>query len=301
VLSHAVILISESSPYVLKFSLVHENSRWISFPTIIPSVGSLNTVQCTIYDDMLVVFDRKSKHCKVYDLVDDKEILIGGFQNQSIDSLNGIYDSSVALSSSSIVNLHPNYEAISEAPAFLIAALFRRRHGIFAATSLFLKTFTRLTTVHDLKLLIKTVAPSARSPTAQLRLTRAIQFSGIANPHFLLIALIAYARILDQDMIALAKVPLIELFFHPACRHALESREPVMDLRLPIGILTTVVRSGLPVDCRCAENPLDFAEVCIGAGRRLGEARAVLLKARLDGCEDEERITRLEAALKGKS
>jgi hypothetical protein len=97
-------------------------------------------------------------------------------------------------------------------------------------------------------------------------------------------------------MIGRAKVPLVELLFHPACRHALESSALDGVVRLPMDILSTVIRSGLPVDSRFAEGLLDYVEVCIGAVRR-GEARAMLLKARLDGGDDNERIAHLEAIL----
>jgi hypothetical protein len=296
VLSHTLVVISESSPYVLKFSLIEQNADWIELSGIIPCPSSFNAAQFAVYDDALVVFDRKGKYCRLYDLFGDREVIIGGSAGGVFNSLIGIYDSSIAVSCSSMADLRPNYEGISDATAPVIAALFRRSRGLFAATALFIKQFTAIPTVSDLKSLIQAIAPSARSATAQLRLTRAIQFSAVVNPHFLLLALLEYAHVLGPEMIPLAKIPLMELLFHPACRHSLGWCRLGCDVRLPIDILTVVIRAGLPVDWRCAGGLLDYAEVCIGAGRT-AEARAVLLKARLDGEEDGERMKRLDSAL----
>jgi hypothetical protein len=295
-LSHTLVVISESPPFVSKFSVDHD--QWVSYPGVVTDLARFRTSQFAVYDDALVVFESTHRYCKVYDLVDDRPVAVGVSCGSALESLEGIWDSSIAVSSSGIAILRPDYESILAAEGPLIAALFRRRNGLFAATSLFIKKFTHITTVGELKVLIGAVAPSARSPTAQLRLTRAIQFSGTANPHFLLLALLDYARVLGPDMIALAKVPLVELLFHPACRHALEPSAPDCAVRLPIEILAAVIRAGLLVDWRCAEGPLDYVEVCIGAGRT-AEARTVLLKARLDGEQDNERLTRLEAVLRG--
>jgi hypothetical protein len=137
------------SPFLSKFSLDH--NQWFSYPEIIPSPRSFTSAQIAVYDDTLIVFDRKAGYCQVYDLVDERAVTVGVSSVSTLDSLEGIYDSSVAVSSSCIADIRPNYEAIVMADPPLIASFFRRRYGLFAATSLFIKKFNRITTVADLK------------------------------------------------------------------------------------------------------------------------------------------------------
>jgi hypothetical protein len=100
------------------------------------------------------------------------------------------------------------------------------------------------------------------------------------------LALLYYARILDRDFTPLAKVVLVEALFRPAFRHAAAGAENVCDTRLLIEDLDAVLRMRLLVNGCCAEPAGSVAESRVG-----------LLKSRLDGSDDGERLEPLEAAV----
>jgi hypothetical protein len=247
-----------------------------------------------VFDDCLLVQDRATNECQLFDLYEREDIPIGGrFQAPPI---YGIHGSLLCLCEQGVSEIRPDYDALRPQSVAMISALFRRTDGMAAGMRLLREHFAALTNVQDLKALIDTVGPFARSPLAQLRFVRAIQFSGVLNAHFILLALIDYARILGDDMVAEAKIPLVDTMCHHSVKFGLGALLSEWPMKLTPRILERTMRSGLRIDRRCAANMLDYAEVLIGIGNKR-QAKAILLKAKLDAEVDNPRITELEGLL----
>jgi hypothetical protein len=171
-----------------------------------------------VYDDALFATNRKT--FALFDICGDLQaIQIGDISTIGSD-FQGIFGD-FAVIGEKCFRIRPNYDTIASENASLIAALFRRTEGLSTASGLLIEKLRDMKSVRQLRELVATVGPSARSPAAQVRFARAIQFSGIVNPHMILLGLMHFRDVLEGKMIEEAQIPLFEAMFHPACRHAI--------------------------------------------------------------------------------
>jgi hypothetical protein len=172
-----------------------------------------------VYDDALFV--AVGRTYSLFDLADGDAIAIGE-PSHVVQNFEGIYNSELAVADGRSFRIRITYDAIAYRPENdrLIAALFRRREGLSAAVALLTKAVRDVGTVQKLKELISAIGPSAKSPAAQIRFARAIQFSGLVNPHMVLLGLLHYRSVVGE-MTEEAHVALFEAMFHPLCRYAM--------------------------------------------------------------------------------
>jgi hypothetical protein len=264
VLSHSIILVSGRPTKVFKIPLARV--KLSQYSTCSRVVSPPDNFGFSVFDDCLLVQNRETNECRLFDLFESDDIPIGmEFLGPPIAAIHG---SRLCPCDQAASEIRPNYDALRPQSVAMVSALFRRTDGIPAGMRLLREHFAALTKVQDLKGLIDTVGPFARSPLAQLRFVRAIQFSGVLNPHFIMLALLHYAKILGDDMVAEAKIPLVDTMCHQSVKFGLETLLGEWKMRLTPQILEKTMRSGLRIDPRCAENILDYTRVLISIGNK---------------------------------
>jgi hypothetical protein len=247
----------------------------------------------TVYDDCLVIFDQPSSLFVIIDPAEEEAVCLGMWKS-SHRHLLGFFDSRLAVFEGKVWDIHPDYESVVTDNESVIAALIRRDGGETAAIDLLR---AKLKLVHDasqMKKLIARIGPSVRRPLAQIRFTRAIQFSGITNAHLILCGLWLYVEIMMKNKCVLderAKVALWEIMFHPDCRAVASGLLSWCGIRLNKEALRTVLRlcdeDGFKIDANFVEDILDYVEVCLERGN-LEMAKKLMLRSRMDGKFSEE-------------
>jgi hypothetical protein len=289
VLSHSILLFAGASFYRFQVNMKR------GFASFTCPYFDGDNVQISVYDDGLLV--SKSETTVYLDMLENEAFVIGSaMPNRGI---RAVCDSSLALSSGQYYEIMPNYQAIGPHSTRLIAALFRRKDGLFSAVTLLTKALQQVPNVGEFTKLITDIGPFAKSSVAQVRFARAIQFSGILDPHLILLGLLEYRRALSDAMIDEAKIPLLEMMVHPGCRFALKNLLMSAKLKLSKSDLEVVIdrcTDGFEIDSADVADILDYAQVCIEHGRKR-QARRLLLRAALDRPEDRARIRELEERL----
>jgi hypothetical protein len=215
VLSHSFVLSSPGG--LLAIARNAAGAEWTPIG-ISPYVWSRELKFC-VYDDALFVTHGRS--FSLFDLADGTAVAIGE-PSQVVPNFEGIYNSELAVATGKCFRIRATYESIPyrHGASRLIAALFRRSDGLPAGVALLAKALREVSSVKELKDLIGAVGPSARSPAAQVRFARALQFSGPVNPHMVLLGLLHYREVLGE-LTEEAQLPLFEAMFHPLCRYAM--------------------------------------------------------------------------------
>jgi hypothetical protein len=219
VLSHSFVL-GYSSPAMLR--VIPRNAS--GDPTVVEIALHWFSTESKVfvYDDALFITNRSE--FGFFDLRKESMIPIGEISLIPTD-FQGIFESRLAVAGMTCFRITPAYDVITSqsgrAGRPLIAALFRRADGLSTATALLMKTFNEVKSIEGLKKLVEDIGPSARSPAAQVRFARAIQFSGLVNPHMILLGLLHYRKVLGDEITEEAKIPLFEAMFHPRCRHTM--------------------------------------------------------------------------------
>jgi hypothetical protein len=284
VLSHAILLVCRPPVTIIKV-------RQFEQVVCAHSASAVDDAVFTVFDDALLVFDPDSDEFRLFDVFENRDVLIGA-PFQGVPTV-GVFKSCLALSDATVYDIVANYDQLPPEGSAMIAALFRRANGASAAARLLGKQFLQTDRIDDLRTLITSVGPYARSPLAQLRFVHAIQFSGVLNPHFIMLALLEYARILGAETIPDAKIPLIETMFHRAVRFTLGNLLDEWQPKLTRRVMQTIMEGGIKIDSRCADNILDYARACWVTGNR-SEAKRTLLRFKLDADENDPRIEDLE-------
>jgi hypothetical protein len=284
VLSHAIVLVCRAPLTVVK---VRQSEQFVCAT----AASVAEDAAFAVFDDALLVFDPGSEEFRLFDVFENRDILIGA-PFPGVPTV-GVFKSCLALSDATVYDIEENYDQLTANATDMIAALFRRANAVSAAAQLLTVQFRETTRIDDLRTLITSVGPYARSAIAQLRFVHAIQFSGVLNPHFIMLALLEYARILGTEMIPDAKIPLVETMFHRSVRFTLGNLLSEWQPKLAGHAMQAIVGSGIKIDSRCAENVLDYARVCWMTGNRT-EAKRILLRFKLDADVDDARIEDLE-------
>jgi hypothetical protein len=229
------------------------------------------------------------------DFAEEKAICLGMWRSAS-GRLGGFFNSKLALFEEKVFDIDVNYASIVSGDEGLIAALIRRNGGESAAFDLLKVKLKYVGNTEHMKYLVGRIGPWIRSPLSQIRFTRAIQFSGITNPHLILIGLLTFVlplRLIGRDALdERAEVPLWEMMFHPSCRSAARGWMTWSGMRFnKVGLRTVLSlygNNGFKIDVRQVTNILDYVEVCKEMGY-LEMARKLLMRTRMTGIVVAER------------
>jgi hypothetical protein len=268
--SHSLILVSKFNTNVFRVlpsgGLVHVRASLL--PPDRPTDFTFS-----VYDDALLISN--GAKLNLLDVSGTTAVCIGE-AFAAPPGFRGTFDSALAVAGSQLWTVRPNYESIASGSAALIAALFRRRDGLLKAIELFRHAVQGICCVQDLYALVEAIGPSARSPVAQIRFARAIQFGGLTNPHMILLGLLRYQRILGRDMIDEAKIPILEAMFHSSCRHGMRDFFICSGYRLGKEALRQVVRrfgDSVKIPPEAAAQIGDYIDVCENLGLKRNAAR----------------------------
>lgn len=313
-LSHSILLIFQDGnrmACIRKISLSsHETKNLITFQPYFNSNALLSKLKFFPYDDALLVVDTNN-HAILMDLMDSYPIIIGEIFTFS-SNINKIYGSSDLENCQIMPNysqfykyctdgkqcyeIKPYLTRIQEDTNSLIAAILRRSTGLSPAMALFSKHLKSIQSVQKMEELVDAVGPSAISPIAQIRFSRALQFSGIPNIHLILLGLIEFSIILGDQLIIEAQMPLIETITHPSCKHTFQNLLSCWKLKLnPSTIKAIYLKNDLSfrINPKFVSDPLMFASICIDCGRK-DEAKTLLLRCNIEGKFDKDKIIEIQ-------
>ncbi|EAY10505.1 hypothetical protein TVAG_484160 [Trichomonas vaginalis G3] len=297
-LSHCLLIIFETSEKATVVQKVLLQSKKFDSITNISKYflqnNEFSNISFNIFDNALLIYHRPTQKFTLIDMYDADDIQIFPPFDCEFPILE-ILDSSKAFSDEFMLDTRCNYQVINVTDLNIIAALFRRTntltHSIFLLSNL-LKGSVDVETMNKI---IQTIGPSARSPSTQIRFVKAIQFSGIVDPHLILLALLRYSKILGDDMIDDAKISVIQAAFHPYCRNTLKDMFSLWKLKMNDVIMKYIVTKldeSYWYGIEMFGDILKFAKICTDVGKS-EIARKMIIKFVLDGGESSENFTEI--------
>ena len=157
----------------------------------------------------------------------------------------------------------------------------------------------------DLEKIVKRVGPSAKDPIAQMKFSRLILFSGISDPHRIILLMIEYISILGEDMIDETWVPFLEIFAHSQTENLLVSAiknniiklnsRTIHSLKLYFG-----EKMHVEENVYNAGNLIDLAYACINM-KSYDDARLVITLAELSEKYSKEQMDQVKNEFTEKS
>lgn len=285
-LSHSLVLVyadSKQNAVIQKIPLLAQKPQnVISIQKYFTQDTKVSTLTFNVFEDALLVCDKKNNRTVLLDLIEDAEIQIG-YPFSSENPIYCVYNDMACCPKKSFV-LMVHYEAIKLDDPKIIASLFRRSKALTRAITLFTQRLRESQTVESMKAVIDAIGPSATSAVAQIRFARAIQFSSIVDPHLITLALLRYSMILGTKMIDDARVCLFEAISHASCRNTLRNLLTVWNMKLNAHALRALVgkfNNDFVIDAENVSDVLAYADICIDFNKR-EEARKLILRFVLD-------------------
>ena len=300
-LSHSLLLIIQDGNRSAIIQKIELTSQHALSPIALQSFFNLNTIITQLkffpFDDALFVSDNNGNSILI-DFMESHCITIGSIF-KFLPNLLRPYINSLSLDFMTSPTYSCNYSyfaddkmcykvtlnlnILDENKTQKIAAILRRSTGLSHAMYLIGRYLKSVDSVEKMNELVLNVGPSAVAPIAQIRFARAIQFSGINNPHLILLGLLKFSSIMKLTDQAL--IPLIEMISHSSCRYALKNLLTCYKMKLnksALRVLLGKCDESFTIEPEFVENLLDFANICIDFGRQK-EARRLILRLILQG------------------
>ena len=296
-LSHSLALLSyDNSADVIIHKIPLDGTGGTKLQTYQRKVG-VDVPAFHAFDDALIVSSRQHERAALIDVWDANHPEIGSLFEWPAN-MQGVSMSKYAVYEGKLLEIIPNYAAIENYTVEMIGALFRRTGGIASACALLSRELRSVKSVKQMKQIVQSIGPSVMNPDSQLRVAHAIQFSGITDPHLILLGLIEFHEMLGNKAILETRKIVVRAMIHPLCRNAL-SNLLATQFKMDLPMLRCVFQEcgeSLFIDISHVEDILDYAEVCIEFGQT-EKAKTLLLRATLDENPDKPRIESLKEKL----
>lgn len=256
------------------------------------------------YDDCLLAIDTSDSGSSILiDFTENHYTPVGSQFKlpNNIHIINVFNKDYVLCDDNCIYKLQPDYSKIKNDSLDVTAAIMRRKDGMNNA---FDRLRTKLESARDndkLKEIIKKIGPSAVDPIAQMKFTRSIQFSGISDPHLIILGLVQFSILLGDKMIDEAWIPLFECFAHSQIENLLDSaiRNGIIKLNSSsIKNLVLAFNKELHIDSNVysVDNLIDYANAYIDLGH-FKAAKIIINLAQLSDSFSEEQIEQIKKRL----
>lgn len=186
-----------------------------------------------------------------------------------------------------------NYRSIPDPCSFeLISAIMRRKGSLQIALEkleIAIKKHEKVTS-STIDEIVSKIGTYATSPLEQIRFSQFLLYSGITNPHLILLAMIKYSKILDKKMIEEAKQPLFFLMTKDECAHLVPSLLASSNIKLDKKTMDFMLKAN-PVfynlDISFFSDPAEFILACFESGR-CEKAMDLLLREATRGVKNEK-------------
>jgi hypothetical protein len=274
--NQVLTLVSGSDPivvHVIPYISKTTNCAFLPQKHILPQREDASV---SFYDDGLIVGTSSESHFLDL-LLPDHTIAIG-----TLPLPNAIvFGDDHVFSGSKYYRIAPDYEAIENVESIeVVSALLRRRNGLHAAIHVLKDILSSVKSVDAIEQICRSVGRFAVSPVAQIRYTRALQFSGIKNIHLLLLALVEFVKTRKFVISNEALAPLLSLLTNEECKFLFGDLFRAWGMKLNRSAIVAIAKKfddGFRIDQLFVEDPLDLADVCIQFGRA-GQARSILMR-----------------------
>ena len=290
-------------PVVLKMSFTPEERVHACHPNIcnLKSLFSQpvnwNTLRLSLFDETSMILGDNDQSLFI-DINSTLPILVGTLPAPSLL----VVDNTLAAGLDKCYFMQPSYETIhletltgnSEQILALIGALFRRENGLNAGMNMLVQILKDVKT-EDMEKIILNIGVYASSPIAQMRFTRALQFSGVTNPHLVLRGLVRYSQGLASKLTDEARAPLLEVLCHKECVHSLHSLMRSSGAKLSpfsLRFMLPKLDPSFRIDPTIIEDVVDYVDICIDNNRDK-EAKTLIFKCSMDRPGEERRIKSL--------
>ena len=263
----------------------HQASFDIEFPSFHP------------FDGGMIVSSLEKNRAVLVDVFDINHSKVGASFDWPLNMI-GVCGSRWAVYDGVCREIVPNYGDIGDCTVEMISALFRRTGGVVTACAQLKRQLRNVKSVQEMKRIVQSIGPSVMKPDIQLRVAHAIQFSGIMDPHVILLGLLEFLQMLGNRAILETRKVVTKAMIHPLCRNAvgnLLATQFKMDMQM-LRCVISECGDSLFIDISHVEDILDYAEVCIEFGQ-MRKAKRLLLRATLDENPAKERIEILKKKL----
>ncbi|KAK8887915.1 hypothetical protein M9Y10_038974 [Tritrichomonas musculus] len=302
--NNSVYLISINSSQKILIKLISFQPNEKSFSVTEKNIDSLypysdlsyDQISFSLFDQTLLISSPKAT--SLIDFQGTKSVLLGQISGKPDSQIvNDSYF--VSISNNILYEFQENYQSFQDpCPLDIIGAIIRRKNGLQTAFEKLIISLQKSEKVTSsmIENIVKKIGAYATSPMAQIRFTRAIMYSGITNPHLILLGLLRYSNILQSKLVLEARRPLLDILSKDEIANAVPSLLSSWNQKLDKNSMEILLNANpifYELDSSYFQNTSDFIRACIESDR--GEkAMTLILMEATSGNKNEELASVIE-------
>ncbi|OHT02862.1 hypothetical protein TRFO_06900 [Tritrichomonas foetus] len=263
------------------FSAIDKNLE-----SVLPSDYNFDDFTFSSFDQIVLISSQKES--LLIDVLGTHPVSFGHLADRPCAQ---IVNNNYFYSNNTLYEFEENYEMYDTPHSCeLIAAILRRTNGIQTAMSKLSQLLKDCKTSSAMEDIVWKIGTYATSPLAQLRFTRTLQYSGITNPHLILLGMLRFAHIMGSRLTDNAMTHLLDMMAKDECVHAIPSLLSAWNQKLNKYAMKALLKSNpafFDLDPSFFQDSYEFIRECLNTGRQ-ERARNLILRAATCGEKSNE-------------